>query len=128
MRGIENRLTRLETKRGPKTDARFYVFGVDENETVARTAAEVSRGAIKPDDPIQSVIWRGTNPPPAPHWATARDLSDECLDDAIATLAGIIGHTVYPRGGLDDVDLGNEIRTIQALIPADSAIPRDHHA
>lgn len=46
MRGTVTGLSRLEAKRGPKADARFYVFGLDEDDAAERYAAEIRAGAV----------------------------------------------------------------------------------
>jgi hypothetical protein len=58
MRGTVTRLSRLEVKRGPKADARFYVFGTDEEDAAERLAAEIRAGTIQPGDPCTMATWR----------------------------------------------------------------------
>ena len=87
MRGTVTRLSRLEAKRGPKADARFYVFGVDEEDAAERYAAEICAGTIQRGDPCTTPIWRGQGPVPSPRWATPNELTDDELRDALHHLA-----------------------------------------
>ena len=96
MRGTISRLSRLEAKRGPRADVRFYVFGLDEEDAAERYAAEIRVGTIHRDDPCTTPIWRGAGPPPAPRWATADELTDDVLGDAIHHLARMSGREPLP--------------------------------
>jgi hypothetical protein len=66
MRGTISRLSRLEAKRGPRADARFYVFGLDEDDAAERYAAEIRAGTIQRGDPCTTPIWRSAGPLPCP--------------------------------------------------------------
>lgn len=87
MRGTIGRLSRLEAKRAPKADARFYVFGLDEEDAAERYAVEIRAGTIQRGDPCTTPIWRSAGPLPAPRRATADELTDDELEDAIHHLA-----------------------------------------
>lgn len=87
MRGTVTRLSRLEAKRGPKADARFYVFGLDEDDAAERYAAEIRACTIQRGDSCTTPTWRGLGPVPSPRWATPNELTDDELRDAMHHLA-----------------------------------------
>ena len=91
MRGTVTRLDRLEAKRGPKADARFYVFGLNEDDAAERYVAEIRAGTIQRGDPCTTPTWRGTGPVPSPRWATPKELTDDELRDAMHHLALMSG-------------------------------------
>ena len=119
MRGSLTRLVRLEAKRGPKADARFYIFGRDEDDIAERYAAEIRAGTIGRGDPCTTPIWRSPGPVPAPRWATPNELSDDELADAIHHLALACGREPLPREASDEACRA-ELRTLrQELAAAD---------
>jgi hypothetical protein len=91
MRGTITRLSRLEAKRGSRAAARFYVFGMDEEDAAERYEAEIRAGTIQRGDPCTTPIWRSVGPLPAPRWATANELTDDELADAVHQLAWMSG-------------------------------------
>lgn len=118
MRGVSTRLSKLEAKRGPRAEALFYVFGMDEGDAAERAAAELRSGAIGPADPLRMPIWRGTSPPPAPRWAAPTDLTDEELEDAIADLSAQVGREVHPRGAMEGDTLSAALKDVQSELIA----------
>jgi len=120
MRGTVTRLSRLEAKRGPKDDARFYVFGVDENDAAERYAAEIRAGTIQPGDPCTSPVWRSAGSMPSPHWARLNELTDDELQDATHHLALSSGREPLPRNA-DSGALAAEIAAIRREIGLEMA-------
>jgi hypothetical protein len=116
MRGIGTRLSKLEAKRSPKADARFYVFGVDEDDAAERYAAEIRAGTIQRSNLCHTPTWRGAGPLPAPRWMTPSELNDEELEDAIAWLGARAGREPLPRG-FDYEALTSELNAV-CLDPA----------
>jgi hypothetical protein len=96
MRGTITRLSRLEAKRGPKADARFYVFGLDEEDAAERYAAEIRAGTVHRGDPCITPIWCRASPLPAPRWAAPSDLTDDELHGALHHLALMSGREPLP--------------------------------
>lgn len=87
MRGTVTRLSRLEAKRGPKEDARFYIFGLNDDDTAERYATEIRAGTIRRGDPCTTPTWTGAGRVPSARWAIPSDLTDDELRDAIRCLA-----------------------------------------
>ncbi|GJE42424.1 hypothetical protein [Methylobacterium soli] len=112
MRGTITRLSRLEAKRSPKADTRFYVFGLDEDDAAERYAAEIRAGTVQRGDPCTTLIWRSAGPLPAPRWAVPSDLTDDELHDALHHLALMSGRELLPRDA-DSAALAAEISTIR---------------
>ena len=115
MRGTVSRLSRLEAKRAPKADARFYVFGLDEEDAAERYAAEIRAGTIQRSDPCTTPIWRSAGPLPAPRRATADELTDGELEDAIHHLALLSGREPLPRNA-DSAALAAETAALRQEI------------
>ena len=66
MRSFEARLRKIEAKRAPRADARFYVFGADEDDVSERIAVEIVDGTIPRSEECRGVIWTGAGPVPSP--------------------------------------------------------------
>ena len=115
MCGTITRLSRLEAKRGSRADARFYVFGMDEEDAAERYAAEIRVGTIQRGDPCTTPIWRSAGPLPAPRWATANELTDDELADAIHHLALMSGREPLPRDA-DSAALAAEMAALRQEI------------
>jgi hypothetical protein len=120
MRGTVTRLSRLEVKRGPKADARFYVFGTDEEDAAERLAAEIRAGTIQPGDPCTMATWRSVGPMPSPHWARPNELTEDELQDATHHLALSSRREPLPRDA-DSEALAAEITTIRREIGLEMA-------
>ena len=115
MRGAVMRLSRLEAKRGPKADARFFVFGLNDDDIAERYAAEIRAGTIHRGDPCTTPIWRGDGPIPSPQWATPNELTNDELRDAIHHLALATGREPIAWDADSDV-WGAEITAVRREI------------
>ena len=123
MRGTVTRLSRLEAKRGPKEDARFYVFGLDEDDAAERYAAEIRAGTIQRGDPCTTPTWRSSGPVPAARWARPNELTGDELQDITHHLALSSGREPLPRDADSDV-LAAEITAVRREIAAEIAAAR----
>lgn len=123
MRGTVTRLSRLEAKRGPKADVRFYVFGADEDDAAERYAAEIRAGTIQRGDLCTTPIWTGAGPVPSARWATPGDLTDDELRDAIHHSALAAGREPIAWDADGDV-LAAEITAVRREIGIEMATLR----
>jgi hypothetical protein len=123
MRGTVTRLSRLEAKRVPKDDARFYVFGFDEDDAAERYAAEIRAGTIQRGDPCTTLTWRSAGLVSAARWARPVELTDDELQDAIHHLARRSGREPLPRDADSDT-LAAEITAVRREIAVETAAAR----
>jgi hypothetical protein len=123
MRGTTTRLSRLEAKHGPKADARFYVFGLDEDDAAERYVAEIRAGTIQRGDPCTTSIWTRAGPVPTARWASPSDLTDDELQDAVRCLAIASGREPIDWGAGSD-SLAAEILAIRQEIASEMAAIR----
>ena len=123
MRGTVTRLGRLEAKRGPKADPRFYVFGLNEDDAAERYVAEIRAGTIQRGDPCTTSIWTGAGPVPAARWASPSDLTDDELQDAVRCLALSTGREPIDRDADSDA-LAAEIAAVRLEIASQMAAVR----
>ena len=119
MRGSVTRLMKLEAKRAPRADARFYVFGVDQDDVSERIAVEIVAGTIPRSEECRGVIWTGARPIPPPRWAHPDTLTDDELHDAIASLSMLCGRDPLPRE-CDSDALAAEIGAIRREIASET--------
>jgi hypothetical protein len=123
MRGTVTRLSRLEAKRGPKNDARFYAFGLDEDDAAERYEAEIRAGTIQRGDPCTTLTWRSVGSVPSARWARPNELTDDELQTAIHHLALVSGREPLPRDADRDA-LAAEITAVRREIAAEIAALR----
>lgn len=122
IRGTISRLARIERKLGQRGEARFYIFGRDEEDLAERYAAEVHAGAIRHGDLCTTAIWRRSTDVPPARWLRPNEMTDNELSDTIHHLALACGRDPL-REDADEHAVRAELSAIYETIRLQEALP-----
>lgn len=98
MRSLESRIRKLEAGLPRRDELAFLVFGRSLEEVAAARSAEKAAGRVPPGALCCDVLWRGADPVPGPRLTPIDGMTEEEVEDLVATVCEHIGCPPTPRG------------------------------
>lgn len=115
MRSLESRIRKLEADLPKRDRPAFLIFGRSLEEVAASRSAAKSAGRVPVGSCCCDVIWRGADPVPAPRLTPIDGMTEEEIEDFVATACEYIGCPPTPRGDPSyALDLAQIIEALKA--------------